>query len=385
MAIAEAPAGKRPRLDDAADPCAKLRTPCYVVDLAIARANAERMRARAQKLGVKLRPHLKTHKTIEGALLQTGGSKRGVVVSTLAEAKFFADGGFEDILYAVPITPDKLDDAALLAGRLEAFHVLVDHAAQFEGILARGAPAVGKKWSVVVMVDCGYHRDGVDPEDPASLELARRIATSPVSVLAGVYTHGGHSYGAASVEEVVRIGERERDAVATFAEKLQAAGVPCDMVGVGSTPTSSNPPSHLRGITEMHPGNFLYYDVMQAKLGSCSLEDVAVRVCTRVIGQYPKQNMLLIDMGWTGISAQGKEDGYGAILGHPELRIKTLKQEAGEVESANGSPLDFARYPIGSIFRVLPWHSCASTHQHLFTHVLEDGRITGRWQQVRGW
>lgn len=381
--MGEEPAEKRARTDG--DALAGLRTPCYIVDVAVARANAERMLDRAKSLGTALRPHVKTHKTLECAAIQTGGKKRGIVCSTLAEASFFADGGFDDILYAVPITPDKLDDAAALTKRLCEFHVLVDNSVQVDAILARPAPGEGKKWSIVLMVDCGYHRDGVDPEDEASVGLAKRISSADTAVFAGVYTHGGHSYDSASVEDVVKIGAAERDAVVQFSVKLRAAGIPCKMVGVGSTPTCSNPPASLEGVTEMHPGNYVYYDWMQVKLGSCRAEDVAVRVCTRIIGQYPKQNMLLIDMGWTGISKQGEAHGYGSIDGHPELKIKTLKQEAGEIESADGSPLDFSRYPIGSILRVLPYHSCASTHQHTHVNVIEDGKLVGRWQQVRGW
>merc|ERR1719353_1906224 len=101
---------------------------------------------RARALGVELRPHVKTHKTLEGGAIATGGTKKRIVVSTLAEAHFFADGGFDDIVYAVPITPDKLDEAAGLAARLEAFHVTVDHRVQVEALLARAAPAEGRRW-----------------------------------------------------------------------------------------------------------------------------------------------------------------------------------------------------------------------------------------------
>lgn len=382
---ADEPSAKRQRASG--DPLAKLRTPCLVVDEAVARANAESMLERARTLGVVLRPHVKTHKTLEGGLLATGGTKRRIVASTLAEAQFFAAGGFDDIIYAVPITPDKLDEAADLTARLQAFHVTVDHPVQVNALLARPALSGGKRWSVVLMIDCGYHRDGVDPDDPASVALAKRIATSATAALLGVYTHGGHSYDARSVDEVRRIGEQERDAVVRFANRLRAAEVAFGgVVGVGSTPTCSNPPESLEGVTEMHPGNYVYYDYMQIQLGSCRPGQVACRVCARVIGHYPKQNMLLIDMGWTGISAQGAEEGYGYVDGHPDLRIKKLKQEAGEVEGTDGRPIDFERYPIGSILRVVPWHSCAATHQHTVAHLLgPEGQVVGQWRICKGW
>lgn len=373
------------------DPLESLRTPCYIVDVAVARANAAKMRQRFESFGIALRPHVKTHKTIEGALLQTGGDRRRITVSTLAEARFFADAGFDDILYAVPITADKLTEAGQLVQRLDVFHVVVDHPAQVDALCANPPPSKSPSdthgvWSVVLMVDCGYGRDGVDPEGIEAVALAKRLADGPQTRLAGLYTHGGHSYDATSASAVIKVGEEERDAVVGLARRLAAEGIACrEMVAVGSTPTCSNPPASLAGVTEAHPGNYLYYDAMQARLGSCSLEDVAVRVCTRVVGQYPKRNTLLVDVGWTGLSDQGKAHGFGVIEDHPELRINVLKQEAGEVGSADGSPLDYSRYPVGTILKVIPWHSCAATNQHAAVHALEGGKLIGRWVQVRGW
>ncbi|CAE7038970.1 unnamed protein product, partial [Symbiodinium natans] len=93
-------------------------------------------------------------------------------------AEFFADGGFDDICYAVPITADKLPQAGRLVERLEAFHVAVDHPAAVDALLER-PPCANKAWSVFLMVDCGYGRDGVDPEDPATVDLARRLTADP--------------------------------------------------------------------------------------------------------------------------------------------------------------------------------------------------------------
>jgi D-serine deaminase-like pyridoxal phosphate-dependent protein len=226
----------------------------------------------------------------------------------------------------------------------------------------------------------------VDPDDPKSVELVRRIDASRHTSVAGVYTHGGHSYGASTAAEVTAVAEAERDAVVQFADKCRAALVQVPTVGVGSTPTCSRPPDSLDGVNEMHPGNYLVYDCMQAHAGSCTMDDIATRVATRVIGHYPKQNMLLVDMGWTGCSAQGAEHGYGAILGHPELKVHLLKQEAGEIVSASGTPLVFEKYPIGSILLLLPWHSCAAAHPHPHAVVIRGDEVVAKWERVpRGW
>eukprot|EP01059_Diplonema_ambulator_P003451 TRINITY_DN13135_c1_g1_i2.p1 TRINITY_DN13135_c1_g1~~TRINITY_DN13135_c1_g1_i2.p1 ORF type:complete len:363 (+),score=103.87 TRINITY_DN13135_c1_g1_i2:493-1581(+) len=357
-----------------------LRTPCYVLDLDIAKGNAEAMLTRCKEAGCTLRPHVKTHKTIEGALLQTGGRKSGIVVSTLREAQFFMEGGFDDILYAVPITPDKLDQAAEISKRI-AFHVMVDNPAQLDAILAHPHPS----WSLFIMVDCGYHRDGVDPYSEEAVELAKRITTSGKTALKGVYTHGGNSYDARGTEQIHAYAVAERDAVVAFANKLREAGVEVGTVGVGSTPTCSHPPSDgLHGVTEMHPGNYFTYDSMQCDIGSCSLADVAVRVLTRVVGIYPERNMLIIDMGWTACSVQGAATGYGRITSHPELTVKVLKQEAGEVVPKSGT-LDASKYKVGMILEVAPYHSCAAGALHPTVRIKEKGLITGEWVPCRGW
>lgn len=161
----------------------QLRTPAYVCYRDVMERNIEKMTTRAESLGCVLRPHIKTTKTLEGAALLTGGTKRRCVVSTLAEATFLADGGFDDILYAVPLTPDKVGAAAELTARLEAFHVMVDSMAS---VKALAAASCTKPFSVVVMVDCGYHRDGVDPDDPESIELVRALSSGANTRFAGV-------------------------------------------------------------------------------------------------------------------------------------------------------------------------------------------------------
>ena len=200
------------------------------------------------------------------------------------------------------------------------------------------------------------------------------------------------------------MAEIERDAVAGLAARaLAEVGVRCETVGVGSTPTCSAPPEHLEGVNEMHPGNYCMYDMMQATRGVCGVEDVALRVYTRVIGHYPRSNMLLVDMGWTGCSAQGAAHGYGEIEGHPELRIHVLKQEAGEImlkptpseggegggeggEGGEGRTLDFARYPIGTVLKLMPWHACAASAMHakMIAH-RSGGRVVGTFDIARGW
>uniref|UniRef100_A0A7S2C2R7 D-serine dehydratase-like domain-containing protein n=1 Tax=Octactis speculum TaxID=3111310 RepID=A0A7S2C2R7_9STRA len=177
-----------------------------------------------------------------------------------------------------------------------------------------------------------------------------------------------------------------RDAVVVLAKRLRDAGIPCPDVGVGSTPTCSRPPTDLEGVTEMHPGNYIFYDTAQLAIGSCdTVDDVAVRIATRVVGHYPPST-LLIDMGWTAQGGgQGKEAYYGEFTNAPDLRIRQLKQEAGEVESREGGSIDFSKYPVGSILMFAPYHSCAAGHCHQSLKVVAHGKIVGELEVAKGW
>ncbi|XP_038162255.1 D-threo-3-hydroxyaspartate dehydratase-like [Cyprinodon tularosa] len=140
-------------------------------------------------------------------------------------------------------------------------------------------------------------------------------------------------------------------------------------------------------LSEVHPGNYVFYDAMQSIIGSCSLDDVAVRVLTRVIGHCPHRNQLLIDCGWAGISLDGAgklPTGYAVIEGHPNLKLLSMTQEHGRVEPISG-PLDYSKYPIGSLLTLIPYHSCATAMMHPVYHVHSEGCLLGKWTPTRGW
>uniref|UniRef100_UPI00398F0E3D D-serine dehydratase isoform X2 n=1 Tax=Pristiophorus japonicus TaxID=55135 RepID=UPI00398F0E3D len=306
----------------------QLLTPAFTVDIQKVKSNARRMIERCQALGVQLRPHMKTHKTLECADIMTGGSRRCIVVSTLAEAHFYADHGFDDILYAYPLPFDKMGACADLAERLEMFHVLVDTEVALTELTKRRLRD-GKSWLVWLKVDCNNGRAGVRPEDPTALILAKSIAECEGVELAGVYAHCGNSYSATGVKEIQAVAHNTIAATLQFVEKLEKAGVRCPRCSIGSTPSCSHPIPDMGRLNELHPGNYIFYDVQQMMIGSCQMDDIAVRVLTRVIGHYPHRNQLLVDCGWTGLSLHSLgmlPTGYALIDGHPELKPVPLQQ-----------------------------------------------------------
>jgi D-serine deaminase-like pyridoxal phosphate-dependent protein len=359
---------------------AELTTPAFLVDAARVRANCDRMREKARASGVAFRPHVKTHKTIEIGRMQHGGKPGPITVSTLAEAEFFADAGFKDITYAVPIPPEKVARAAGLAKRIERLNVLVDSERAF-----RALEASGHVFDVLLKVDCGYHRAGVDPDDPDSARLAFAMRDSSLVRFGGLLTHAGHSYHAKNVEEIRHYAAAEVDAVSRFRAILGAD----DLVrSIGSTPTASVV-DRFAECDEVRPGNYVFFDAFQATIGSCAMDDVAVSVLATVVGCYPDRNNLIVDAGALAMSKDTGPDhvdpqfGYGVVcnldLNPLPLRLIALSQEHGKIEG------DVVRYPVGTQLRIIPNHSCLTAAMYDRYYALEGGRVVGEWQPVRGW
>jgi len=202
----------------------ELKTPCALVDLDRFEGNCARMADRAHALGVRLRPHVKTHKCVEAARIQTRDHFGGITVSTLAEARGFADGAFRDITYAVPVPLDRLDECATLARRLDRFHLVLDHETTLAA-LEESAAAHGIRFSVFLKVDCGLHRAGVDPARDESIALARHIHVSDHVGLTGILTHAGHSYASRSADQSRTVARQERDVVDRTAPDGHLEGV----------------------------------------------------------------------------------------------------------------------------------------------------------------
>ncbi len=372
---------------------AGVRTPAALVDLPVLERNCIRMRERALRTGVTLRPHIKTHKCVEIARLQHGGAKGPITVSTLAEARAFAAAGFRDITYAVPVPFPFMAEAADLLRRDVRLNLLLDHEATLRALETFGA-SQSVRFPVFLKVDCGYHRAGVDPEREESLALAARVARSPHVRFEGVLTHAGQAYHCTNREEVLAVAEQERAVMARFAAKLRRAGVQVSEVSAGSTPTCCAA-EDWTGVTEIRPGNYAFGDAFQAAIGSCSLDDaLAFTVLATVIGQYPDRGTLLLNAGALALSKDPgptRHDpgcGFGIpcdLLGKPirGLRLTSLSQEHAEAAVSHAEI--YERFPIGAALRVIPNHSCLAAACFGRYLVLKGGEVVDEWRSARGW
>ena len=368
-----------------------LKTPSLILDGDKVKRNAERIGAIAKRLGVRLRPHIKTHKCIEIARMQTAGFDGAVTVSTLAEARAFARRGFTDFTYAVPIEPGKFANAIEIVRSGAKLNVLTDDIF-IPAKLDAAATEAGVRMSVFVEIDCGDHRSGVDPSTDAAIDIARAIRDSKSLDFAGLLTHAGHSYGATSVEEISQIAREERDTMIDIADRVRRAGIEVPMVSIGSTPTISHV-DHLDGIDEVRPGNYIFFDAYQATLGSCEPDDCALSVLTAVVHRSYEQKKVIIDAGAIALSKDrgpihlDAGCGFGRVLdvegNDTGLRVAGMSQEHGTIPIADHNLLN--RFPVGTRVRILANHSCLTAAQYDRYHIVDGTRVVDEWQIHRGW
>ncbi|MBA5776719.1 alanine racemase [Stappia sp. F7233] len=375
-------------------PQGAFETPCLLLDRAKLAANIASMAARFRTIGVPLRPHLKTAKSIDVArLCQAHGADRWTV-STLREAEYFASHGLSDMLYAVSIVPAKIDRVMALNRTGANVAVCLD---TMEGAdaLAAALPE-GPPLRVFLEIDVDHHRTGLQPGETRLIDIATRIHSTERLVLAGVMAHGGESYASRSLAEIEAMAEQERRITVAAAEAIRADGIPCPTVSVGSTPTARFGTSY-EGVDEVRAGVYMFQDVFQSNLGVCPPDAIALSVLTSVVSHAPHLNRLVIDAGGMALSKdrscaiQENDCGYGFLTDEvgrliPGLYVNGVSQEHGYVTTRDGSPLDLNRFPVGSLLRVLPNHACMTAAAYDAYHVAEaDGHIAEVWPRVNGW
>jgi D-serine deaminase-like pyridoxal phosphate-dependent protein len=362
------------RIDD-------LATPALLVDLDVLQQNLERMQAIADRTSVRLRPHVKTHKCAAIAHKQRRLGARGITVSTIAEAQAFARAGFDDITWALPNPLSHLSDILALSRDIE-LRLLVDDESAIRTL--EGAKAGLHVW---LKVDCGYHRAGVDPRSPTTLDLIRMLSASDHLIFDGILTHAGHAYWAKDRKEIQSIASQERAVMLQLAETARAQGLSAREISIGSTPTMSVS-GDLTGISEIRPGNYVFYDGTQAAIGSCDVEDCALTVLSSVISSHASAEYFVIDAGALALSKDPGPDhivghkGYGAIFADyeahaidPDLVIERLSQEHAIVRAMRPK----AVAPVGARVRILEHHSCLAAAQFDEYCVVRGDEVVDRW------
>ncbi|WP_376696807.1 alanine racemase [Wenzhouxiangella sp. EGI_FJ10305] len=370
-------------------------TPALLIDHERFARNVARMNRRLGRLGVPLRPHLKTVKNVELARRMMAGHSAGATVSTLAEADYFYAAGIDDLLYAVGIAPGKLAEVARRIADGMKLMLVLDHPDAARAV-ARAAAEHLTEFQVLLEIDADGHRAGFQPEDPGLIEAAG-ILRDGGATTAGVMVHAGGSYGCRDRDCLVRMARQERDAAVAATRTLRSAGFDAPVTSVGSTPTAMFA-EDLTGVTEVRAGVYAFMDLVMAGLGVCELDDIAISVLTEVIGHRTREGQVLVDAGWMSLSRdrgtadQAIDRGYGVICdetGHvlsPEVIVRATNQEHGILSRRDGESLNLDKFPIGSRLRILPNHACATAGQfEHFCMVDSEGNPLQRLERCRGW
>jgi D-serine deaminase-like pyridoxal phosphate-dependent protein len=373
---------------------AQLDTPALLLEYGQMQDNIARMRDQLARLRVAFRPHVKTAKCLDVALAMSGGTPGPITVSTLREADYFAGHGFTDILYAVGITPNKMDHVAALLKRGVALTVILDSVEAAQA-LVQAAAALPMPLKALIEIDCDGHRAGILPESAELLAVAQTLAAGGV-IVGGVMTHAGGSYDCRGDAALRSMAEQERARTVCAAKRLRQAGHALPVVSVGSTPTALFA-QNLAGVTEVRAGVFVFFDLVMAGLGVCRVEDIALSVLTTVIGQQREKGWTIVDAGWMALSrdrgtaAQPVDQGFGLVCDvngkpMPDYIMVSANQEHGIIAHRDGVSAGALELPVGSQLRILPNHACATGAQHRCYQVLNGASdLVAVWDRIGGW
>ncbi|XPH30725.1 DSD1 family PLP-dependent enzyme [Variovorax paradoxus] len=373
---------------------ADIDTPAAIVALPRMQRNIARMQQQADALGVRFRPHVKTSKCADVVAAQLAAGAAGITVSTLKEADQFFARGVTDILYAVGMAPHRLAHALDLCQRGCALQILTDSVEGARAIAEYGR-AHGHAFEVLVEIDTDGHRSGIKPGEDLLLDVGRVLHEGGMR-LAGVLTHAGSSYELHTPQALAALAEQERAGCVQAAQRLRAAGLPCPIVSVGSTPTALEAAS-LEGVTELRAGVYVFFDLVMRNVGVCRTEDIALSVLTTVIGHQADKGWAIVDAGWMAMSRdrgtgkQQRDYGYGQVCTVDGVPIEgyllsAVNQEHGILSREGTADPDIvARFPAGTRLRILPNHACATGAQFPAYQALAADGTVQTWERFHGW
>jgi D-serine deaminase-like pyridoxal phosphate-dependent protein len=337
-------------------------TPYVIVDVAKLETNLSRMAHEASSLGVRLRPHIKTHKIPRIARRQVELGADGITVAKMSEAEIMASAGISDIFVAHPIVVGDKIRRGLELSKSVHLTVGVDSMAGAKTI-SQVAADEGRVMNVRLEIDTGLRRTGVPLEE--ALELAGRMNRLEGLRLSGIYTYRGAFLDSSATLDFERAGRDEGKVMSRLAKEMRDQGISLGDVSVGSTPTAKTAASG-ESVTEIRPGTYVFYDRMQVNLGICGFEDCAAVVVATVVSR-PSEQLAIIDAGSKTFATDVQPNtqpldmaGFGHVVGAPEVVLDRLWEEHGTL-SLNGEQEGFQ---VGDKISIIPNHICSTINLH---------------------
>jgi D-serine deaminase-like pyridoxal phosphate-dependent protein len=342
----------------------KLTEPTLLLDKEKCLKNIKQIVEKAKKHNVVLRPHFKTHQSHQiGRWFRDLGVEK-ITASSLKMAEYFADDGWRDITVAFPVNVHEIDRINYLAENI-TLNLLVVAPETIEWL------ANGLKYpvNVLVEVDCGDHRTGLNTDDFQTIDqILSEINRFELITFQGFLTHAGHSYGIRSDNGALANLHQESLALIKPLKAKYSAQFPDLIMSYGDTPTCSIM-DDFSGVDEIRPGNLVFYDFVQTEIGACSLDQIAVAMACPVVAKYPERNEFVIYGGAVHLSKDSMilSDGaktFGKVVNLTEngwetsetgAFLKSLSQEHGVVYAPDEY---LEKIKPGDFIGVLTIHSC---------------------------
>jgi D-serine deaminase-like pyridoxal phosphate-dependent protein len=355
----------------------KITQPTLLLDQKKCFQNIENMIARAQRAHVNLRPHFKTH---QSATIGEWFRERGInsiTVSSVSMAQYFAQNGWNDITIAFPVNILEIDAINALATQIQLNLVV-----EMEETIPFLEQHLSAKVGAFLKVDTGYHRTGILAEDlPSITTLLEQLKNKKKICFKGFLAHTGHNYNSSDKEEILKNHKKTVLDLNELKDRFRKDW-PQLTVSLGDTPACSISEEYY-GIDEIRPGNFVFYDIMQYVLGSCSEEEIAVAMASPIVAKHAWRNEVVIYGGGVHFSKEYieaddegtklfgslvklTENGWSEILGGGYLA--SLSQEHGIIKCSDSL---FEELKVGELIGILPIHSCMTANlmkQYLTIH-----------------
>lgn len=357
--------------------------PTLLLDEYKCRENIKAMCARAKKAGVSFRPHFKTHQSHElGRWIRAEGVHK-ITVSSLRMAEYFAADNWTDITVAFPINIREINRINELASKIQ-LNVLVENEESIQFLAQHLQHTVG----AFLKIDIGYHRTGLNPKNVNQIHsLLQAMDNSSKIKTQGLLGHAGHSYKAKGRAAIHKVHLESLTLIRELKEKLQG-DYPQLLISVGDTPTCSWEQG-FPGVDEIRPGNFVFYDLAQWRIGSCRFDQIAVAMACPIVAKHPKRLQLVVYGGGVHFAKDqstlldGKTTYYGHVvpflegtwgLPNGQNYISSLSQEHGIIQV---QPEVMDQYEVGDFITVLPIHSCMAANAMKSYRTL-DGKVLSR-------
>ena len=344
----------------------QIQKPTLFLDQQKCQQNIRSMVAKAKKHGLHFRPHFKTHQSAAiGEWFREEGVK-AITVSSVSMAAYFADHGWDDMIIAFPVNLREIDDINNLAEKIN-LNLLLDS----QDVALQLQRSLRTEVGIFIEIDTGSKRSGIEANElPAIEKIVEILSKSTKTRFLGFLTHAGHTYRARNKAEVLNIHQESLSQMQSLKEHFATLN---PIISIGDTPSCSLA-EDFSGADEIRPGNFVFFDLMQASIGSCTPDEIAVAVACPVVAKYPYRSELIIYGGAIHLSKDAIRlpDGsisFGRIAKLNETsweilpegnEIVSVSQEHGIVKLQTEFLNEFS---VGDLLAIIPVHSCLTAHQ----------------------